>query len=198
MVKTVHLVRHGHHSLLAGVLCGRMEGIELDELGCRQMSVCAGNLFPAPTAIQSSPQRRALQSASILAKHCGLAVEVVAAIDEIDVGDWTGRPFDDLNKDPGWHRWNSRRGSNRPPNGESMWRLQRRVVLHLEQLRDDAADGTIAMVSHAEPIRAAILHYTKIPLDHFLAVTVDPASVSTLYFDRRGVHVAQINQRAVL
>ena len=198
MVKIVHLVRHGHHPLLAGILCGRIGGVELDELGCRQMSVCAGNLFPPPTAIQSSPQRRALQSASILAGHFGLAVEIVAAIDELDVGDWTGRSFDDLNKDPDWHQWNSRRGSNCPPNGESMQCLQRRVVLHLEQLRGDAADGTIVIVSHAEPIRAAILHYTNIPLDHFLAVTVDPASVSTLYFDRRGVHVAQINQRAVV
>ncbi len=198
MVKTVHLVRHGHHSLLDRVLCGRMPGVALDELGCRQMSACVGNVFPAPTAIQSSPQRRALQSASILAWPGGLPVEVVAAVDEIDVGDWTGRSFDDLNEEPDWHRWNSRRGTSRPPNGESMRGLQARVVRHLEQLREDTAEGTILIVSHAEPIRAALLYYADIALDDFLSVTVDPASVSTLCFDRNGVHISRINQRAVV
>jgi probable phosphoglycerate mutase len=198
MVKTVHLVRHGHHALLAGVLCGRMPGVELDELGCRQMASCLQCILPAPTAIQSSPQRRALQSASILARHLGIVVEIVAAVDEIDVGGWTGRAFDELNKDPDWQRWNHRRGSSRPPRGESMRELQRRVVQHLQQLRDDPGDGTILIVSHAEPIRAALLHYANIPLDDFLSIAVDPASVSTLCFDRRGVHISRINHRVAV
>jgi broad specificity phosphatase PhoE len=196
MVKTVHLVRHGHHALLHRVLCGRMPGVELDELGCRQMSICPANIFLPPSTVQSSPQRRALQSASILAR--GLPVEIVAAVDELDCGDWTGRSFDDLNKDPDWRLWNNRRGTSRPPNGESMRGLQGRVVRHLEQLRDDAGDGTILIVSHAEPIRAALLYYANIALDDFLSVTVDPASVSTLCFDRSGVHISRINQRVVV
>jgi broad specificity phosphatase PhoE len=198
MVRTVHLVRHGHHTRVDRVLCGRMPGVELDELGCRQMSVCAAHVFPPPCAIQSSPQRRALQSAAILAGWRDLPVEIVAAVDELDAGDWTGRSFDDLGKDPDWRLWNSRRGASRPPNGESMRRLQARVVHHLEQLRDDAGDGTVLIVSHAEPIRAALLHYAKVALDDFLSISVDPASISTLCFDRSGVHISRINQRVVV
>lgn len=198
MVKTVHLVRHGHQALLARVLCGRMPGVELDELGCRQMASCSRSIIPVPTAIQSSPQRRALQSASILARAIDLPVEIVAAVDEIDVGDWTGRGFDELNKDPDWQRWNHRRGSSRPPNGESMHEVQRRVVQHLEQLRDDAGDGALVIVSHAEPIRAALLHYADIPLDDFLSIAVDPASVSTLCLDGSGVHISRINHRVAV
>jgi probable phosphoglycerate mutase len=194
MVKTIHLVRHGHHALLR-TLCGRMPGVGLDALGCRQMSVCAEGVMPVPTAIQSSPQRRAQQSAAILGSHFGLPVETVAAVDELDAGDWTGRSFDDLNKEPSWHCWNSRRGSSRPPNGESMHSLQQRVVRHLEQLREDSSEGTFLIVSHAEAIRAALLHYADIALDDFLSVSVDPASVSTLCIDRRGVHIQQINKR---
>jgi broad specificity phosphatase PhoE len=195
MVKTIHLVRHGHHARLAGILCGRMPGVELDALGCRQMSVCADRILPLPSAIQSSPQPRARQSAAILAWYLGLPVEIVPAVDELDVGRWTGRSFDDLDQDPDWHRWNSRRGSSRPPNGESMQNLQRRVVQHIEQLRKDSGDGTILIVSHAEPIRAALLHYAKIALDDFLSIAIDAASVSTLCVDRRGVHISRINQR---
>jgi broad specificity phosphatase PhoE len=197
MVKTIHLVRHGHHALLDRVLCGRMPGVGLDEFGCRQIALCAEHILPVPTAIQSSPQRRARQSASILASHFDLAVEIVSAIDEIDLGDWTARSFDELERDPDWRRWNCRRGESRPPNGESMLELQRRVVRHLEQLREDPGESTVLMVSHAEPIRAALLHYRNIALDDFLSIAVDPASVITLFFDRDGVHVRQINQGAV-
>jgi probable phosphoglycerate mutase len=178
MVKTIHLVRHGHHALLGRVLCGRMGGVELDELGRRQMSLCAERIIPAPIAIQSSPQRRAQQSAGIVAAHFHLPVAIVSAVDEIDLGDWTGRSFDDLSNDPHWQRWNEARGSSRPPNGESMRELQLRTVRHLEQLRDDPKDGTIVIVSHAEPVRS-----------------VDPACVSTLCLDRSGVRIAGINQR---
>jgi broad specificity phosphatase PhoE len=195
MVKTIHLVRHGHHPLIARVLCGRAPGVELDELGCQQMSRCAERISIRPCAIQSGPQRRAQQSAGILAWHLRLPVEIVAAVDELDCGDWTGRSFDELAEDPNWQRWNSQRATSCPPNGESMVCLQRRIVQHIEQLRDDGGDGAVVIVSHAEPIRAALLYYASIPLDDFLSVAVDPASVSTLRRDRSGMHISRINQR---
>src|SRR4051812_27860857 len=148
MVNRIHMVRHGHHALLGKQLCGRMPGVQLDELGCRQMSGCAGLIGQAPAALQSSPQRRAQQSASILGWHFGLPAEIVSAMDEIDYGDWTSRNFADLEDDPAWQRWNSRRGTARPPGGESMRALQRRVVQHLEELRRLEADGTVVIVSH--------------------------------------------------
>jgi broad specificity phosphatase PhoE len=195
MVKTIHLVRHGHHALIGRVLCGRMPGVELDALGCREMSLCAELMSPAPSAIQSSPQRRALQSAGILAEHFRLPVETVAAVDEIDLGDWTSRSFDELKTDEAWIRWNSFRGSSRPPNGESMRALQQRVVRHLDRLKDEKADGTIAIVSHAEPIRVALLHYASIALDDFMSIQVDTSSISTLVMDSTGFRVFQINQK---
>jgi broad specificity phosphatase PhoE len=197
MVKTIHLVRHGHHGMLGHRLCGRMPGVQLDDFGCRQMSRCADMIGRTPAAIQSSPQRRAQQSASILAWHFGLSVEIVREVDEIDYGEWTSLTFADLEGDPRWNRWNARRHSGRPPGGESMRALQQRIVHHLEQLRRVQAGGTIVIVSHAEPIRAALLHYSRIPLENFLSVEVDPASVSTLAVDQAGIRVSRINQQVL-
>ena len=78
-----------------------------------------------------------------------------------------------------------------------MHELQRRMVQHLEQVRNDPGDGAIIIVSHAEPIRSALLHYAGISLDDFLSIAVDPANISTLCADRAGTHIAGINQRAV-
>ena len=73
--------------------------------------------------------------------------------------------------------------------------LQRRVVGHLEQLRSDQGGDIIVAVSHAEPIRAALLHYSRIELDDFLSIEIDPASISTLTVKNGGLTITGINQR---
>jgi broad specificity phosphatase PhoE len=192
VVTHVHLLRHGHHSLLGRVLCGRMPDVGLDELGCRQMAAVAemvGAMFPS--ALQSSPQRRALQSAGIVAATCGLPVEIVPAFDEIDMGEWSGAEFSRLASDKRWQRWNEKRGSTQPPGGESMLELQTRVVGHVEQLR--AIGGSIVIVTHAEPIRAALMHYLALPLDEFHSVAIDPGSVSTILLEGSRGLVSRLN-----
>jgi probable phosphoglycerate mutase len=195
MTTTLHLIRHGHHPLLGRVLCGRMPGVELDEQGRREIESCAALIDPPPDRIQSSPQQRALQTAGIVATRYGLSVEIVPALDELDAGDWTGRSFAELDTDPAWQRWNAQRGSSTPPNGESMASVQQRVVSHIERLCREHSGDCIVLTSHAEPIRAAIMHYARIPLDDFLSVDVAPGSVSTFVADSTGLKLSQANQK---
>jgi broad specificity phosphatase PhoE len=195
MPTTIHLVRHGHHGLLGRLLCGRMPGVALDQLGRDEIAGCADLLEPLPSIVQSSPQLRAQQSAEIVAARFGKSVEIVADINEIDVGDWTARPFAELEDDPAWYAWNAHRGTARPPHGESMQELQNRVVSHIERLRRECCGETIALVSHAEPIRAAILHYQKLPLDDFLTIEIDTASVSTIVADPLQLQLSQVNRK---
>lgn len=194
MALNIHLVRHGNHGLVDRVLCGRMPGVQLDERGCDQMEHTAEILRAnGPSVVQSSPQRRALQSAAIIANRCGCAVEIASGFDEIDMGRWTGASFADLVSDKEWRKWNERRGSSRPPGGESMAALQRRVVEHLEQLKGQY--GTLVIVSHAEPIRAALMFYLAIPLDRFHSVAIDPASISTIRLEGSVRLVSCVNGR---
>jgi broad specificity phosphatase PhoE len=193
----LHLIRHGHHALLGHVLCGRMPAVGLDAQGRQQMLEIAELIgHRAPLAVQSSPQRRAVQSAEIIAANFGLPVEIVSAFDEIDLGFWTGAQFKDLASDSRWQAWNERRGSARPPGGESMSALQARVVRHIEQLESQHSDVTIVIVSHAEPIRAALMHYLNVPLDQFHTLDIDPASISTIQFGGRPI-VSCVNNKVM-
>ncbi len=144
-----------------------------------------------PQALQSSPQPRALHSAMIMAAAVDLPVEIVSAFDEIDMGRWTGMEFARLAADPRWRQWNERRGSTSPPEGESMAALQKRVVQHIELLRLE--ERPIAIASHAEPIRAAVMHYLGIPLDLFHSIEVDPGSISTITFEGDRAIVSRVN-----
>lgn len=195
MAQTIHLIRHGDHGLLGRMLCGRMAGVALNESGRAQMVACAQRLSPPPTAIQSSPRLRTLQSAAAVGRILTLPVEVVTAMDEIDVGDWTSSSFVQLDGDPRWQRWNTHRSTSAPPNGESMRALQERVVRHLTHLARSSSDEVVAIVSHAEPIRAALLHFAGIPLDDFMSIDVAPASISTLTRSREGLCISELNQK---
>src|SRR5690349_15566124 len=125
MITTVYLVRHGHHSLLDRILCGRMDGVPLAPLGVRESERIALELErQGIERIQSSPRLRAQQTAAVLADRVKLPVETVNAIDELDVGEWTGQRLDALATDRRWQRWNNHRATSRPPSGESMVELQ--------------------------------------------------------------------------
>ena len=139
--------------------------------------------------VQSSPRLRAQQTAQAIAEHVGRAVETVDAFDELDVGEWTGLPFQTLSQDPRWHVWNTRRASARPPGGESMAELRDRVIGHLDALRNRAGASAI-IVSHAEPIRAAVLHGRGMSLDRFDEIRIEPASVTVLQLESRHATVA--------
>jgi broad specificity phosphatase PhoE len=58
--------------------------------------------------------------------------------------------------------------------------VQARVVEWLDLARERHRGATIAAVSHADVIRAALCHYAGISLDHFLRPEVAPASVAAL------------------
>ncbi|MEN3377074.1 MAG: hypothetical protein V7604_2429 [Hyphomicrobiales bacterium] len=193
-VGTVYLVRHGVHDLLGKVLCGRMDGVGLSPAGHGQASRLAEQFTDVSVdLVASSPRQRALETAQPIAGTLNLPLRIDAEMDEIDLGDWTGAPFARLDDDPRWHAWNGRRATSRPPRGESMRELQTRVVDHLERVRLSGNNAVI--VSHAEPIRAAILFYREINLDAFASVAVDPASVTVLTMSRSGVHVDTAQDR---
>src|SRR5689334_8395915 len=156
---TFFLVRHATHGSIGRILVGRMPGIGLDRAGVRQAGRLAARLARERIdVVQSSPRERARATAAPIARLSGVEVGIESALDEIEFGEWTGRSLAALEADLHWRRWNTQRSRGRPPSGESMRELQARVVDHLEAMRRAMPNGRIALVSHAEPIRAAVLY----------------------------------------
>lgn len=187
MGTTIHLVRHATHALVDRALVGRNVHVGLSESGRKEAQALAERLAHAPiVSLQSSPQQRAIQTAEFIADAIGLPIEIAPQMDELDAGSWTGVTFDELESDPRWRDWNCRRASARAPNGESMRELQQRVIDHLSMLHTTDLDGDIVIVSHAEPIRAAILHYRGLSLDEFASVRIAPTSITMFRLNRHG------------
>ncbi len=184
MTTTIILVRHSHHDLLDRVLVGREPNVSLSAVGIKQAHRLAAALVGrGVTDVKSSPQIRARQTAEPIAAMLGKPAEVVSEFDEADFGAWSGRTFESLQNDCHWRRWNSDREACRPPGGETMHELQSRVLAGLLRLAKAHPGRCIAVVTHAEPARAAVLHYRGISLGEYARVEIDPGSCTTLQFD---------------
>jgi probable phosphoglycerate mutase len=181
---TIIFIRHAAYDGLGRMLAGRQAGVALNARGRQQAERLAGELAQQRIAqVISSPRLRARQTAEPIAAACALRLQIAADFDEIDCGEWTGRSFTDLAADPQWRRWNEQRATSRPPRGESMGELQARVLRGLAAAAARNPGRRIVVVSHAEPIRAALLHFRGLSLDRFAGVPIEPASLTTLHLE---------------
>ncbi|MBV9567161.1 MAG: histidine phosphatase family protein [Hyphomicrobiales bacterium] len=193
---TFFLIRHAAHEGLGECLTGRLSGAGLGEKGRAQARQLGLRLKHERLGrMQASPRERASETADVVARACLVGtVETAPALDEVDFGSWTGKNFGCLAQDPAWRRWNERRADARTPGGESMRDVQRRVVVHMASLASEMPDGTAALVTHAEVIRAALLRALGLSLDDWPRIEIAPASISKITLDRQGVRVLAINE----
>lgn len=195
MAATVLLLRHAPHGDLGVTLSGRAAGRSLSDEGAMQAAALGARLAGAAIAsVQASPLARAMETARAVAQACGVPVEPVAALDEIDFGAWTGRSFADLDRDPAWQAWNRARGSASPPGGESMVAAQARIVSHLQATARDHAGETVAMVTHCDMIRGAVAWVLGLTLDHLLRFDIDPGSITGIVVGDWGGRVLSLNE----
>jgi probable phosphoglycerate mutase len=176
-----------------------MPDVHLNSEGTAQAERLAEGLAEAPlVAIYSSPLERARETAEPIARHHEMEIHCSDSLDEINFGDWTGRWFRELQSDRKWQQFNSFRSGTRIPGGELMSEVQTRVVAELERIRERHPDDAIAIVSHADPIKAVIAYYAGIPLDLFLRVEIDPASVSVIAIGDHGPQILLLNDTGTL
>jgi broad specificity phosphatase PhoE len=143
------VVRHGRtRANASGLLLGRADP-DLDEHGERQAEAIAAVLPPLDRVV-ASPLRRAQQTAATF----GVPVETDDRWIELDYGDWDGEPIAAVPPDT-WAQWRHDLDL-RPPGGETLVELGRRVRAACDDLVGAARDGNVAVVTHVSPVKAAV------------------------------------------
>jgi probable phosphoglycerate mutase len=193
---TIFLVRHAAHDRVDRILCGRMPGVSLGEMGRAQAARLAERLSGERLgAVYASPLERAQETAGPIGGAANLPVETAPGLNEIDVGAWTGRPFDELAPDPRWQSWNNERAHGQAPGGETMQGVQDRVLRELEAIRLRYPGERVAAVSHCDVIKAALCGVLGLSLDRYGAFEIEPASVSAIVLWEGGGKVLSLNER---
>ncbi len=136
----------------------------LNDAGRRQARELASALgTEGLSAVYTSPLRRASETAAIIADRLGLEALELEALREIDVGDWQGLTVDEVRTrfpqraDVAWRSgWS---------NGETHEELAARVVPALLDLARLHVDDRVVGVTHAGPIRAALMAATDLSIE---------------------------------
>ncbi|MGI4733495.1 MAG: histidine phosphatase family protein [Janthinobacterium lividum] len=196
MTTTFLLVRHAVTADVDLRLSGRRPGVALSEAGRAQAAALGAGLAGAGIdAIVASPLDRTRETAEAIGWAAGVAVSTDDAALEIDVGDWTGVGFSQLAGDPRWQAWNDERATARCPGGESMVEVQARIVGLIRRLAAGGAGRTIALVTHADLIRAAVCDVLGLGLANIHRFDIDPASVTRVVAGDWGARVLRMNER---
>jgi broad specificity phosphatase PhoE len=192
------LVRHATCEHMDEMLLGRTVDSPLDAQGMQQAAAMARALGAhRQLLIVASPRRRAQQTAAAIAAVADAEMVTSHEIDEVDFGEWSGRTFVQLADDPQWRRWNEQRSLARTPAGESIADIQMRVLRQLRELQDEYPGRFIAIVTHAEVIRAVVLHWLEASVDGYYRLVISPASWTRVSIGDWGVRIDGINQQAL-
>ncbi|MGH8991384.1 MAG: histidine phosphatase family protein [Acidimicrobiia bacterium] len=177
-----------------GRILGRAADPELTGEGRDQAERLAGVLAREdPVAVVTSPLLRARETADVIARACGLPVQVDERLVEIDWGTWEGRPMTGIAPA---ELTRLRADAGTAPEGESLAALGARVGEFCTEVLD--GDGLVVAVTHVSPIKAAVAWALGIPDESAFRMFVALASVTRVDRRSRGPILLSFNETAHL
>ena len=182
------LVRHGETEWnIKEIFRGRID-IELNETGIKQAELLAEYLSQVEMeAIYSSPLKRALKTAEVIASYHNLDVEIAPGLIDFDYGEWQGLPHQEVkNKYKELYaEWIKNPHRVKMPGGESLDDVRRRAIGVVDNIISQY-EGTIALVSHRVVNKVLICTLLGLDNSHFWNVKLDMCGITTFtYKDER-------------
>jgi alpha-ribazole phosphatase len=179
------LVRHGEpDESVLGCCYGRLD-VSLSPRGRAQMRHTRRRLADAPiAAFYSSPQRRSLESAHILAARRG-SVSTCEGLREMNFGDFEGLTYREIaERFPAlYEQWMSAPTAVTFPGGEPFAGMVLRVREALDRIRAAHRSRAVVVVSHGGVNRIALVSALGIDLGRMFTLDQGYASVNVIdYF----------------
>jgi broad specificity phosphatase PhoE len=150
---SILLVRHGATEWNETKRAQGQADIPLNDLGREQAGRLADVLSDFKIdAVYSSDLSRAVDTIKPLAEERGVEVVVDPDLREIDQGEWTGLPTDEIQRR--WpDRWGPARHYTRRPGGESPTEVRERALRAVLRIVQRHPDDCVVVVSHGGTIR---------------------------------------------
>jgi probable phosphoglycerate mutase len=193
----VILVRHGETDWnQEGRVQGSGSDRELTETGKQQAESIGLKLKQERIqAIYSSPLRRALDTAQVIARHHQVEVQIEPSLNEIYAGELEGIPIKKLGSylSELVAREQGDESVSKLYGGERLAAVQQRAWSIIQRLADKHSDGAIVVVSHYFVILSVICSVLNMPPSEMGRLKLDVGSISTIVFSERGIRLALFN-----
>jgi broad specificity phosphatase PhoE len=184
------LARHGETTWnVEKVFRGRAD-VALNEVGIRQAELLGSYLSNWKLeAIYSSPLRRALDTANIVASCQKVAVRIADDLVDFDYGEWQSLPEQEAKRlYPALiSEWHSDPHKIRMPGGEGLEDVRRRAVELVDGILSRHR-GNVLLVSHRVVLKVLICHLLGLDNSHFWNIRQDVCGITIFdYVDGRFV-----------
>lgn len=197
----IFLIRHGETEWnLQGKLQGNSE-VRLTSEGVRQARLLAEHLpFQHVDTIYSSDLSRAVETATILAKHFNLPVKKVPELREANFGDWEGRLIRELAEESpnDFGKFFIDPERCHPPHGETFLECQARVMNVIRDIIAEHENQNVMVVSHGAAIRLIIGAALDMPIHKIWAISQFNTALNILRVDEGNFTAELINSTAHL
>ena len=194
------LARHGETEWnLAEVFRGRMD-IELNEAGMKQAELLAEYLSHLKIdAVYSSPLKRALKTAEMIASYHKLDVEVAPGLIDFDYGEWQGMPHQEV-KDKYkelYAEWIKNPHQAKMPAGESLTEVRKRAIGVVDSVIA-RYEGAVVLVSHRVVNKVLICALLGLDNSHFWNIKQDTGGTTTFTYENGRFILTEHNNTSYL
>jgi len=194
------LVRHGETEWnVEEIFRGRID-IELNETGIKQAELLAEYLGQVRiAAVYSSPLKRALRTAAIIAANHNLRVEIAPDLIDFDYGKWQGLPRQEVKEQYQelYTSWFNCPHQVRMPEGESLDDVSRRAMRVVDEIITKV-EGTAVLVSHRVVNKVLICALLGLDNAHFWNVRQDVCGITTFSYEKGRFVLTEHNNTSFL
>lgn len=186
----VIFVRHGQSKANTdNYFAGHLDA-PLTALGMEQAERMADFVKTYPvTSVYASDLSRASDTARPIADFFNLPIITDKRLREIHAGEWQKQTFTVLDKNDTYLSWRTGEFPIAPKGGESIADLFTRVHAALAEIVAKHPGETIAVVTHATPIRVLKTEWMGVPLSKLRTISSPPnASVTIVNYKEDGRH----------
>jgi probable phosphoglycerate mutase len=194
---SVIFLRHGQaKNNIERILTGRTPNIPLTEKGIEQAEKTAKFLEQMNiAAIYSSPIERAKHTAEIVARHNSLDVTIDDRLIELDMGKFTGVPYDDIFTSHGNVFMKFYNGELEiAHNGvETFAEVKKRILSIVDHVVEKHPDQNVVLVTHMDPIKAMLSTVVDLTPTNLFELIIANASLNIFREYNRKFAISGIN-----
>jgi len=196
-LRYIIFLRHGQaENNTNRVLAGRRPGVPLTLTGLEQSEKIAKFLKPFNiSTIYSSPIERAKKTAEIVSKHNSLEIKTDERLIELDMGKFTGMPYDEIFEKHGNVFLKFYEGDLEiAHNGvETFVELKKRILDMVDFVIREHNDENVLLVTHMDPIKALISTIMGLQANSLFELIIENASLTIFKEEQGKLTISAIN-----
>jgi broad specificity phosphatase PhoE len=196
-VPLILLTRHGH---VDGIKPERFRGraeLALTALGQNQARLLAHRIVSdwSPTVVYCSPLQRCVATGTAVASACGIELQPLGELNDLDYGEWQSRTYEEARTDAPelLATWFAAPQLVRFPDGEALQDVAARTAGVLRYVLSRHQADTVVLVGHDSVNRVLLTQLLDMPLSSYWRFAQHPCCINVIEMTGNSVQLQRLN-----